>query len=260
MQLLFYATHFIYKTTNLVNGKIYIGQHKTTYKVNTYLGSGTLFKRAIKKYGRDSFKREIIEYCTEDFVDEREKYWINYYDSKNNSIGYNLVDGGGGTGGLPLTEYQKEALIKANTGRKMSEELKLKLISIHKNRVHTEEERKKQSEARIGKKHSEETKEKIRIKNSGKTHPQFGKHQSEEHKNNIRLGNLGKKQTEESKQKMKNVYKFISPEGIETTIIGRDYEFMKKHNIGYKIWSLSNTGIKHKGWELKIIPKEDFFK
>ena len=50
----------IYKTTNLVNGKTYVGQDSKNNK--KYLGSGKILKSAIKKYGRSSFKKEIIEY------------------------------------------------------------------------------------------------------------------------------------------------------------------------------------------------------
>lgn len=57
---------FIYKTINLITSKIYIGQHNGSYK--NYLGSGVYLNRAIKKYGRNNFKKEIIEYCTKGLV------------------------------------------------------------------------------------------------------------------------------------------------------------------------------------------------
>ena len=50
----------VYKTVNLVNGKYYIGVHKTDNPYDDYIGSGKLIKRAIKKYGKDSFHKEII--------------------------------------------------------------------------------------------------------------------------------------------------------------------------------------------------------
>ena len=53
----------IYKTTNLINSKIYVGQDsKNNYN---YLGSGIIIKKAIKKYGKENFKKEIIEYCND---------------------------------------------------------------------------------------------------------------------------------------------------------------------------------------------------
>lgn len=84
---------YIYKTTNLVNGRIYIGQHAG--KKKNYLGSGVILTRAIKKYGKDKFKTEIIEECsTLEELAEREKYWIKYFGSRDRNIGYNITLGG----------------------------------------------------------------------------------------------------------------------------------------------------------------------
>ena len=59
--------YLIYRTTNLLNGKYYVGAHRTTKKNDDYLGSGVALKRAIKKYGRENFSKEIVEECeTED--------------------------------------------------------------------------------------------------------------------------------------------------------------------------------------------------
>ncbi len=55
--------HFIYKTTNLINGKFYIGMHSTSNLKDGYLGSGKRIRRAILKYGKHNFKFEILEYC-----------------------------------------------------------------------------------------------------------------------------------------------------------------------------------------------------
>jgi hypothetical protein len=84
----------IYKTTNTVNNKIYIGQTTLTSNAD-YLGSGNLIKAAIRKYGRNAFVNETIEECkTQDELNEREKYWIAYYNSTDLQIGYNLSKGG----------------------------------------------------------------------------------------------------------------------------------------------------------------------
>jgi group I intron endonuclease len=86
----------IYKTTNLLNGKIYIGQ--TSKDLNTnYLGSGKVVIKAIKKYGKSNFKREVLEECdSKEYMNNREKYWIQHFDSINRNIGYNVSIGGEG--------------------------------------------------------------------------------------------------------------------------------------------------------------------
>lgn len=53
---------YIYLTTNLINNKKYIGQHDGEEN-DSYLGSGTYFLRAVKKYGKEKFKKEILEIC-----------------------------------------------------------------------------------------------------------------------------------------------------------------------------------------------------
>lgn len=85
----------IYKITNLLNGKIYIG--KDTTNDNNYFGSGLLIKRSIDKFGIENFKKEIIEECeTNEILCEREKFWIKHFNSTNLDIGYNISFGGDG--------------------------------------------------------------------------------------------------------------------------------------------------------------------
>lgn len=89
---------FIYITTNNLDGKKYIGQKSYSMpNWKRYLGSGIYLKRAIKKYGRENFSREIIEECeTREELNEREKYWIKYYDATNSDDFYNIAHGGDG--------------------------------------------------------------------------------------------------------------------------------------------------------------------
>lgn len=91
----------IYKIVNDINSKVYVGQtiqklekqfnghccySKTDRSCNMYI------KRAIHKYGKKHFRIELIEECPIEQLDDREQYWIAYYDSYNN--GYNLTLGG----------------------------------------------------------------------------------------------------------------------------------------------------------------------
>lgn len=90
----------VYKTTNTINGKIYIGQ--TRSKDNSYLGSGILIKKAIEKYGRHNFIRETLCECSsQEELDKMERYLIKELNSKSPDIGYNVADGGYG-GGTPI--------------------------------------------------------------------------------------------------------------------------------------------------------------
>lgn len=87
---------YIYKTINIFNGKIYIGQHRTKQEYDSYLGSGKKLKQAIKKYGVNYFLKGIIEYCNDDNeLNEKEIYWIKQLNATDNKIGYNICKGGG---------------------------------------------------------------------------------------------------------------------------------------------------------------------
>ena len=55
--------HFIYKTTNVLSGRYYIGMHSTSNLDDGYLGSGNRLKLAVRKHGKENFIREILEYC-----------------------------------------------------------------------------------------------------------------------------------------------------------------------------------------------------
>lgn len=94
--MLLIKQYYIYKITNLLNHKIYIDKH--TYinnRKDNYTGSGKLIKLAIRKYGIENFKKEILEICTPETINEKEIYWIiklNAYSSN----GYNLAKGGKG--------------------------------------------------------------------------------------------------------------------------------------------------------------------
>ena len=87
---------YIYETTNLVNGKKYVGQKKSkVFLKEEYLGSGKLILLAIKKYGKENFSIKLIEECnTREELDEREIYWIaNLRKNYSPSMIYNIADG-----------------------------------------------------------------------------------------------------------------------------------------------------------------------
>lgn len=113
---------YIYKTTNKINGKIYIGQKKSNiFLDNTYHGSGLYLLRAIEKYGKENFETHLLEWCeTKKELDERERYWIDSLNTRDPNIGYNIAKGGEGSNGGGFK------------GKKHSEETKEKI----RNSVH----------------------------------------------------------------------------------------------------------------------------
>lgn len=102
--------YIIYKTTNLINNKTYIGIHQTENLDDGYLGSGLAMKRAIKKYGKQNFSREILEFCLSyDELIKKEKNYVNeeWISLENN---YNLKTGGQSSG--LLSEESKAKISK----------------------------------------------------------------------------------------------------------------------------------------------------
>jgi len=83
----------IFKITNLINSKLYIG--KSSNDRASYFGSGRAIKAAINKYGKINFKKEIIDTAeTLSELNSKERYWIQYYNSYEPTIGYNRSLGG----------------------------------------------------------------------------------------------------------------------------------------------------------------------
>jgi group I intron endonuclease len=186
----------IYKTTNLINGKFYVG--KDVRNLNCYLGSGKLLKRAIKKYGKNNFVKEILEICNNlTDLEEREKFWIKELDSINN--GYNLTEGG--TGGDTFTNNSnKEETRNKLKKRIVSEEVKL----IRLNNLTPFQNG--ENHPNFGKKQSQETKEKriMSFQKKGFNSPMEGKNHTEETKQKIREKKIGTIISEETKEKMRN--------------------------------------------------------
>lgn len=169
---------FIYKTICIVNGKIYIGQHVGSLS-DGYLGSGTYFTIALKKYGRENFKRKILKVCfSQKELSHWEQVMISKYRSTDKSIGYNIAEGDVNT-----SEYNPAKL----------PEVIEKMTKKNRETTSNAEYRKKQSEIMkeyfkthdgtfTGKKHSEETKRKISEKAKGRVGYNKGGHVSEEQK------------------------------------------------------------------------------
>jgi group I intron endonuclease len=192
---LYKSMGIIYKTTCLLNNKIYIGQ--SSYNVNSYFGSGNLILKAVKKYGKENFKKEILEEgdFTQEELDNLEIKYIQEYNSRDLNIGYNIKKGG-----YKLTLEDRGKISEANKGKAISEEAKKKISEANKGRIVSEETKLKLTQKLIGnkrmlgKKHSKETKEKIRQASKNKT-------MSEETKNKLSESLKGRTLSEEHRKK-----------------------------------------------------------
>lgn len=179
--------YIVYKHT-CPNGKVYIGITGTTLETRCGCGGcnyrkNTLFNRAIKKYGWDNIRHEILfTGLTKEQAEQKEIELIEEYKSANPEYGYNISSGGesGNAGVVASKETRKKMSIAhlgnpSNTGKKLSAETRRKLSEAHKGnkvmlgRKLSAETRKKMSEAQkgsknhfYGKKHTPETIEKIK--------------------------------------------------------------------------------------------------
>lgn len=151
----------IYKTTNLINNKFYIGKDKNNNPL--YLGSGKILKSAIRKYGIENFKKEILEICNSiKEMNEREIFWIIELSAIEK--GYNIATGGDGgntienhPNKLEISKKHSEWMLENNPtrGRKKSEE------EINNWKKSYGDKYKGENSPNYGSKHSEFTKQKM---------------------------------------------------------------------------------------------------
>lgn len=163
----------IYKATNIVNQKVYIGQtirgfenRKKQHERSANSGSVVKFHLALKKYSLESFCWEVLCNCYDlKQLNIMEEFYIWKNNSTSKDYGYNIKAGGNNC--------------------KLSEETKKKI-----------------SEKAKGRKHSDESKRKMSLSRSGENHFRFGKGLTDEHKDKLRAIRLGTKHSESSKLKM----------------------------------------------------------
>lgn len=246
---------YIYKTTNLVNGKIYIGQHKAQVFDKEYHGSGKLIRRAFEKYGIDNFKTELLKWCETRFdINKYEKIYIHIYHSDDLNVGYNISKGGdGGDTFSGLTEAEKDDRRKKQSNSMLgrvvinngsiekyvkSEELQFYLDSgFIEGYLHTPERDRIRSESK---------------KRFYREHPNFrnrsmfekgssgftGKH-TEETKEKIRQKLIGIKQSEETRKLKSQLLKERYAKGWQNPMKGK--EPYNKGERGVWMWVTDGT-------------------
>ena len=181
------AKGLIYKATNKINGKSYVGQTIFTLaeRIDGHIKSATKkdspyhFHKAIRKYGEENFDWETICNCNgHSELNDKEIFYIKEYDTYDS--GYNMTGGGGGTSGYAHTENTRLKMSKTREGRFNGEENSF-----------------------YGKKHSEESLEKMRIS----TLKQFENGMPGETKKKISESTKGIPTSEETRKKMSEARK-----------------------------------------------------
>lgn len=151
----------IYKITNTINGKFYIGKHQTNKLNDGYMGSGKLLKLAIRKYGLENFKKEILHiFNTEEEMNIKEKELVVI-----SEMSYNLCEGGHGG----FSYINRNNLNEAGRLASRNPEARLKKSATVKKLIEGDIEKKnflanwvkQNGNGMLGKTHSDETKEKM---------------------------------------------------------------------------------------------------
>jgi group I intron endonuclease len=223
---------YIYKLTNTINGKSYIGQtidppYKRWCKYkNMHCSAQPKLYRALKKYGSDSFIYETIDTTApnQTELDNLENKYIIQFDSIKN--GYNCKTGGGNG---KHSEETKQKMSKSHTGIKHTSESKQKMSRIQLDlwgrpnspkrhnalkgtRLSTDTKQKLSNALRgenhpmFGKAHSEATKQKMSDVQSGSKNHMFGKSPSIESRQKMSLAHKGKVFSAATRQKMKDAW------------------------------------------------------
>jgi hypothetical protein len=232
--------YFIYKTTNNINGKYYYGAHSTKNLNDGYLGSGVALKKAILKYGKENFIREVVEFCdgAEEMYLKEEKIVSEHY-KKEECYNINV----GGKGGWNYVNSNGLSKGDNNPMRKYPE-LRVYLSEFNKN-LRTGNE-KYANTAR------ENLKKAVQV-NTGKKRPEHSEFMKEW------ASNYWKENKEYIRDCLSSHFKITSPSG-EEYMTNRLEDWCKEKNLPYTtLWVSSSkngkvvTKGKAKGWKCELI-------
>jgi len=232
----------IYKATNNVNKKCYIGQTKFNIEIRKkqHSSNGFLLHNAIRKYGIDAFEWEVIDdTCqSKEELDEMEYHYIKQYHSHISEYGYNMTWGGDGIHGYKHTEKSKKKMSESLKGRLSGKNNPMygKIGKLHPNfgKKLSKETKKKLSESLKGKKHTKKTRKKMSESHKGK--------------NNINYGKTG------DKHHSSKTYEITFPNGKKRIITGIK-EFCRKNNLTPQSMCAVAKGKNkhHKGFKCKLV-------
>jgi len=218
--------HLVYKTTNTLNNRYYIGMHSTNNPDDGYLGSGNILRASINKYGAENHSIVILYYCNSR-QELAKKEFEEISEHKNDILCMNIADGGFGGAtrrGAKHTEETKLKIKASLMGHKHSEETRIKIGLKSKgrnvgkkfslsHRLNISKAKKGMPSKLKGIPRTEETKRKISEANKGKV-TRIGYVLSEETRKKISLSNKGKTRSEEFKQITSKRMKGYTPSDI----------------------------------------------
>jgi hypothetical protein len=202
----------IYKTTNLVNGKYYIGKHITKDPYDSYLGSGERLQYALKKYGKHNFIKDVLYIFDEEWKMELAERILVVVDRETN---YNIARGGQG-GCIVL---HKSHPLYEQTCKKISKSLNEMFANTTK-----EERQEKYSlgDFHVGRKRSEDTKRKMSAASKLVDRSyMIGRSVSVETRTKLSNANKGKKRSAEHKKNISSNHHDVS--GINNPMFGRKH-------------------------------------
>jgi group I intron endonuclease len=227
----------IYKATNIINGKIYIGKtvkalksRIAEHKADINRGQIFHFHRALIKYGFDNFKWEILEKANDlDELNRLECYYIELFNSRDRLLGYNIAYGGCGGGnriGVILSDETKKKISTAKTGISWGN--------------HTEESKRQISSKRKGIKFSDTHRSNLCKARSKRTTTEATRHK-------MSISSKGKINIKQ--------YKLIDPLGVEYKTTAGLSAFCEEHRLTpsalHKV--LKGTRSHHRGWVISKI-------
>ena len=180
--------NYLYKITNKINQKYYLGVHSTNNMDDGYMGSGKYIKRSIEKHGLENHVKEVLNYFEDrGELMEAEKRIVSIELIKSDTLCMNMKVGG--EGGCMSGEDAPMF------GKNHSKEVRRKMSESAKGRNHSIESRQKISESTKGKNNP-------MFGRTGEESPRFGKELSREHAQKLLNSNLGKPCSEEKKLKI----------------------------------------------------------
>ena len=235
--------HLVYKITNTINGRYYIGVHSTTNINDSYFGSGKLIIEAVSKYGKENFTKEILY----TFETAQEAYDMEFQlvkTTREDSNSYNMTMGGKGGWNHVNTSLRDNSMYNPDVAAKVSKSLKNKFENdlVYRETLLANRKLATLAAAEV---------------NLGKTRPEHSSLMKTKYDSGELDGALV--------NRLPSIFEVISPSG-DSFVVYNLREFCYNHSIPYvTVWNSyrTNNAVKKgkaKGWQCKLIKKGTYAK